>query len=255
MGLVSDDGVARIRRHPGMEHLLPGLGHGHLEAEDVSLRPAETNAVSTWTLCLWTLCLWTLWCCTAGVGGDIIIIMVASDPESAAWKQTNCRNTVQSSSTTSTLFCCCGYTLSCQGFQAEVNIYIQGRASLRPAARTWKKTRMKFWFLWYLLEIEKKIEESFSSCPSVNIWDCGIEPGTIQWVLIPLRSASKVTMKKKGCKNEVKGKCVHLPKTFVQSCYFCSIFKPFSPDRTHTHTLSLTPQGHCWVRICFHVHC
>lgn len=42
LGSVSDDGVARLRSHPGLEHLLPHPGHGHLKAEDVTASSLRT---------------------------------------------------------------------------------------------------------------------------------------------------------------------------------------------------------------------
>lgn len=41
MGPISDDGVARLRGHPGLEHFLPHPGDGHLKAEDVTASPPE----------------------------------------------------------------------------------------------------------------------------------------------------------------------------------------------------------------------
>lgn len=45
LGSVSDDGVARLRGHPGLEHLLPHPGHGHLKAEDVTASARGTSSV------------------------------------------------------------------------------------------------------------------------------------------------------------------------------------------------------------------
>lgn len=36
LGSVADDGVARLRRHSGLEHFLPHPGHSHLKAADVT---------------------------------------------------------------------------------------------------------------------------------------------------------------------------------------------------------------------------
>lgn len=43
LGSVADDGLARLRGHPGLEHFLPHPGHSHLKDEDVTASPQKTS--------------------------------------------------------------------------------------------------------------------------------------------------------------------------------------------------------------------
>lgn len=43
LGAVADDGLARLRCHPGLEHFLPHPGHSHPKDEDVTASPQRTS--------------------------------------------------------------------------------------------------------------------------------------------------------------------------------------------------------------------
>lgn len=43
LGFVSDDGVARLRCYPGLEHFLPHPGDSHPEAADVTASPHRAS--------------------------------------------------------------------------------------------------------------------------------------------------------------------------------------------------------------------